>query len=386
MQIESRPKLVIFSAFYDPYMSGAEQMVKQIVENLGDKYEITLISGRYNRSNPVFEKRNTFDLVRIGIGHKQLDKLLYIFIAPFYARKIRPDIIHAVMESYAGAALVFAKYICSGSKRILTLQSGDLDSDLKQNEFHIRVFWKIIHNSPDFITAISSALARRAEKLGVTKEKIAITPNGLDFSEVPSSIRKEAQRVICVGRLSWEKAHELTLKAWVGVLGKFPSAKLMFVGEGPEREKIEKLISELGISGSVRLTGNLPHKQVLEEISKSEVFICPSLAEGLGNVFIEAQACGVPPIGTRVGGIPDVIQDGENGLLIEPKNSSAIADAIIRLLSDPVLRKRLSEKGLETSRKFEWSGITEKIDGIYDKIIQNSKCKNQNDHRPAGSR
>jgi glycosyltransferase involved in cell wall biosynthesis len=364
-----KPKFVIFSAFYEPYMSGAEQMVKQIAENLGDKYDITLITGRFDRKNPVLEKRDTFNLIRIGIGHKQLDKLLFIFLAPFYARKYKPDIIHAIMESYAGAALVLAKFVCPRARRILTLQSGDLDSDVKQKKFHVRLFWKIIHRSPDFITAISSALARRAENLGVSKDMIAITPNGLDFSEVPENFAKEDKRVICVGRLSWEKAHELTLKAWVGVLSKFPSAKLVFVGEGPERASIEKLISELKIENSVRLTGNLPHEQVLEEISKSEVFICPSLAEGLGNVFIEAQACGVPPIGTRVGGIPDVIQDGESGILIESKDSAAIASAIIRLLEDPDLRKRLSEKGLETSRKFEWKKILEKIDGIYESVL-----------------
>jgi glycosyltransferase involved in cell wall biosynthesis len=369
MQSELKPRIVLFSAFYEPYMSGAEQMVKQIAENLGDKYDITLITGRYSRNNSAFQKRDTFNLIRVGVGHKQLDKLLFIFLAPFYARKFRPDIIHAVMESYAGAALVFAGFTYPSAKRILTLQSGDLDSDVKQKKFHVRIFWKIIHRSPDFVTAISSALARRAENLGVAKDRIAITPNGLDFSEVPRGLAKESGRVICVGRLSWEKAHELTLKAWVGVLGKFPSAKLVFVGEGPERTKIEKLISELGISESVRLTGNLPHKDVLTEISKSEAFICPSLAEGLGNVFIEAQACGVPPIGTRVGGIPDVIQDGENGILIEPKNSAAIASAIIRLLEDPDLRKRLAERGLETSRKFEWSGIIEKIDGVYENVL-----------------
>jgi len=366
-QINNKIKIVILSAFYEPFMSGAEQMVKEIVERLGDRYKIILVTGRFDKKLAKYEKRDTFELYRVGIGHKALDKLLYIFLTPFKVGKFKPDITHAIMESYAGAALVLLKYIYPKTKRILTLQSGDLDSEKKQTVFYIRFFWRIIHRSPHIITAISSALAKRAENLGVKKENIFITPNGLDFSNVPKDIEKVPERVICVGRLSWEKAHKYTLKAWTKVLEKFPSAKLYFVGEGSERGDIEKRIKEARLENSVTLTGNLPHTKVLEELSKSEVFICPSLAEGLGNVFIEAQACGVTPIGTRVGGIPDVIQHEENGLLIEPQNSDQIADAIIRLLKDEELRNKLRKKGFESSRKFEWSKILKKIEEVYEK-------------------
>jgi len=362
-------KLVILAAFYEPFMSGAEQMVKEVVERLGDKYEIVLVTGRFDKKLAKYEKRDTFELYRVGIGHKALDKLLYIFLAPFKAKKFKPDITHAIMESYAGAAMVLLKYIYPKTKRILTLQSGDLDSEKKQAVSYIRFFWRIIHRSPHIITAISSALAKRAENLGVKKENIFITPNGLDFSNVPNDIEKVSERVICVGRLSWEKAHKYTLKAWAKVLKEFPGAKLFFVGEGPEREDIEKRIKEAKLENSVTLTGNLPHAQVLQELSKSEVFICPSLAEGLGNVFIEAQACGVTPIGTRVGGIPDVIQHEENGLLIAPENSEEIAGAIIRLLTDKGLNAKLRAGGLKSSRKFEWEKILEKIDSIYKNVI-----------------
>lgn len=369
MSTENKIKIVILAAFYEPYMSGAERMVKEIVERLGDKYEITLITGRYDKANPKTEDRPTFKLIRVGVGHKQLDKLLYILLGALKVRKIRPKIAHAIMESYAGMVLVLVKYLFPKTKRILTLQSGDLDDPSKLGRVHQKLTWKIIHRSPNIVTAISSALAKRAENLGVKKENIFITPNGLDFSDVPKKSEKIKNRVICVGRLSWEKAHKYTLEAWTKVLKEFPDAKLYFVGEGSERDDIEKQIKEFHLNNSVTLTGDLPNKQVLEELSKSEVFVCPSLAEGLGIVFIEAQACGVPPIGTRVGGIPDVIQHEENGLLIEPKNSEEIAKAIIRLLRDKELTNRLAEKGHKTSRRFEWERIINEIDRIYKRLI-----------------
>jgi len=366
--MDKKIKLAVLSAFYEPFMSGAEQMAKEIAERLGNSFEITLITARLDCSLPKFEKRPTFNLVRVGIGHKKIDKLLYPFLAGLKVRSIKPEIAHAIMESYAGGALVLIKFLYPRAKRILTLQSGDLDDQSKQKKFYINFFWKIIHKSPDKITAISSFLARRAESLGVKKENIFITPNGLDFSNVPKDIKKVSGRVICVGRLSWEKAHKYTLKAWPKVLREFTDAKLYFVGEGPERGDIEKRIKEAKLENTVTLTGNLPHFQVLEELSKSEVFICPSLAEGLGNVFIEAQACGVPPIGTRVGGIPDIIQHEENGLLIEPKNSDEIAEAIIRLLKDKELNGRLRANGLKSSKKFEWDLIINKIARLYDSL------------------
>lgn len=368
MHLNNRKKVVLLSAFYEPYMSGAEQMVKKIVECLGNNYEIMLITGRFNTKLLKQEDMPTFKLVRVGIGHRQIDKLLYPLLAAFKTRSVKPQITHAIMESYAGLALVLVKYFYPKTKRILTLQSGDLDHSSKQDRFYIGFFWKKIHCTPHKITAISSFLAKRAENFNISPENILITPNGFDFSEVPKSVEKIPNRVICAGRLSWEKAHKYILEAWTMVLKKFPNAKLIFAGEGPERKNIEELIKKLELTKSVTLTGILPHNQVLAEIKKSEVFICPSLAEGLGVVFIEAQACGVPVIGTNVGGIPDIIQNNQNGLLVEPRNSKEIAGAIIKFLQNKNLASQLSDNALKTVRKYNWINTIKQFDKLYREI------------------
>ena len=364
-------KIVVLSAFYEPMMvGGAEKMVKEVVERLGKKHNITMVTGLFDRSVPRKEERPAFKIIRVGIGHKQIDKVLYPILAALKVRTLKPQIAHAIMESYAGAALALVKYLAPQVKRILTLQSGDLDDDSKQAKWYIRVPWKIIHTSPHIITAISSFLAKRSERLGVPKDRIRITPNGVDLSHCPQDSEKIENRVIIVSRLSWEKAHKYVLQAWPKVIKAVPGAKLVIVGDGDERENIKKLINELNIRSSVEMAGELPNIEAIKEIAKSEVFICPSLAEGLGVVFIEAQACGTPSIGTRVGGIPDVIVDNENGLLIEPKNSEQIAEAIIKLLTNIELRETLAKRGLETCRKFEWSTIMDKIEKIYFDILK----------------
>lgn len=360
-------RIVIFSAFYEPFMSGAEQMAKEAAERLGKRHKITLITARLDKALPREEAREAFRLVRVGIGHKQIDKILYPLLAPIKARQFKPEIIHAIMESYAGGALVLAKRLMPEARTILTLQSGDLDDPKKQETLLVKFFFKMIHNAPEKITAISTFLGKRAECLGVDPKRISIIPNGVDLSQIPQGISKIPDRVICVARLSWEKGLDGLIKAWPAVVKERSGAKLVLVGEGDKRGEIEKMISESALQGSVELTGNLPHGKVLEEISRSEVFICPSLAEGLGIVFIEGQACGVPVIGTRVGGIPDVIQDGKNGLLIRPKNPEDISAAILKFLKDKDLAGRMSAEALETVKKYNWTNIIEEINGLYER-------------------
>jgi glycosyltransferase involved in cell wall biosynthesis/radical SAM superfamily enzyme YgiQ (UPF0313 family) len=366
-------KIVLLSAFYEPFMSGAEQMVKEIAERLGDSYEIIVVTGRFDKSLPLQEKRDKFFLIRVGIGHKKLDKIFYPFLAAWQVRKIRPQIAHAIMESYAGGALVLVKYLYPSAKRILTLQSGDLDSDIKQKQFSLKFFWRIIHQSPDWVTAISGFLAQRAKKLGVPENKISIIPNGVDLSLVPPNTGIIPNRVVCVARLSWEKGLNYLVAAWPEVLRVVPAAKLVLVGEGDKRTEIEQMMRQFNLSDSIELLGNLSHPRVLEEIKKSQVFVCPSLAEGLGIVFIESQACGVPPIGTKVGGIPDVISNGKNGLLVEPKNSQLLAAAIIKLLSDQELRQRLAEKALIDVRRFNWIDVVGQVGALYEKFSARKK-------------
>jgi glycosyltransferase involved in cell wall biosynthesis len=361
----NKKKLLVLSAFYEPYMSGAEQMVKEILEKLGEKYETTLITGRFDRKLQREESRATFRLIRVGIGHPQIDKILYPLLAALRTSSLEPDIVHAIMESYAGGALALIKYFYPKAFRILTLQSGDLDSEKKQKQNLLKLFWKPIHRSAHQVTAISSFLAGRAKMLGVDPENILIIPNGVDLDAIPDNIQKEPGKVLCVARLSWEKGIDTLVKCWPEVAKNSTGARLVLVGEGPERSAIEKMIIDLDLSGSVVLKGNLPHDKVLREMKSAQVFVCPSLAEGLGIVFIEAQACGLPVIGTNVGGIPDVIQNKENGLLVEPGNIEMLTSAILSVLNNKKLADRYSGNALESVKKFNWKHILKEIDSLY---------------------
>lgn len=363
--------IVIFSCFYEPYISGAERFVKEVVERLSNRYRFIIITSRLSKELPSLESKEKIEIRRIGLG-KKYDKWLYPVLAPIHALKYKPDLVHAVMESYAGIALWLFSFL-SCKPRILTLQSGDLDDEIKQEKIP-NWLWKKIHRSPDGITAISLFLKNRATVLGVSENKISIIPNGVDLSKISvhhEATRQIPYRIICVGRLSWEKGHEFLIRAMPKIRKEFPSAHLVLVGDGPLRNDLRGLVFTLSLQNFVEFKGLLSHKQTIEEIKKSTVFVCPSLAEGLGIVFIEAQACGVPVIGANVGGIPDVIQDGVNGLLVPPRDSQVIADAVKNIWWDKEFAFRLMQNAKNNAQKFNWVNIAEQVSNIYESMKMN---------------
>jgi len=366
-----KKKVVIYSAFYEPFMSGAELFVKEIIERLEHRYDVTIITAKLRKDLKDEEDFGRYKLIRVGKGNA-FDKLRYIWLAPKMAKKINPDLLHAVMESYAGGALWVSKKILKGVPRILTLQSGDLDKKIWHK---IPWLWKVIHTSPDYITAISNFLGNRARALGV--KNIEIIPNGVDFGEIADVLVNKEDRsakntIVCLARLSWEKDHKNLISAMPAIIARYNQARLVLIGNGPLRGEIEKQVKDMGLEDRVLLRGDLPHKSALEELGRGDVAICPSLAEGLGITFIEAQALGVPVIGTKVGGIPDVIEDGKTGFLIEPGDKNAIAESIIKVfdMKDEERNKMIENAKLSAKEKFDWDNIVSKVNKLYSRLLK----------------
>lgn len=354
-------RIVILSAFLSPYRSGAEAMVEEVSKRLGHDFDITIVTGRYDRSLP---KRDLIDqsvhVIRIGMGSK-IDKYLYPFLAPFKARGLKPDIVHAVLESYAGFALVLCRWIIPRAKRILTLQSTNTSALLGA-----------MHSSAHVITAISSALIERARKYGRTD--VVLIPNGIDLELTQEAVRSHVRvpgRILYVGRLEYMKAVDTLLTAFALLLGDaelpLKSLHLKIVGDGSQREYLQKLARDLSIDDRVTFTGKLSPVAVLDEYAQAEIFCGLSRSEALGNVFLEAQAAGCAVIGTKVGGIPEIVKDGETGLLVTPEKLEEIVEAMKKLVVDAGLRGKLTAAGRENAKEYDWDVMSEKYREVYSK-------------------
>jgi glycosyltransferase involved in cell wall biosynthesis len=175
----------------------------------------------------------------------------------------------------------------------------------------------------------------------------------------------QGEFLLFVGRLVEEKGPLYVLKAMPRVLKVFPQAVLVLVGGGTQRAELERAMQVLGITRSVRFVGRIPHQELSRYYSAADVFVGPSLVEGLGIVFLEAAASGLAIVGSQVGGVSDILIDGVTGIEVEPANSEQLANAIIRVLSDAELRTSLAKGARRhVEEHFTWKQIALRFDAL----------------------
>jgi glycosyltransferase involved in cell wall biosynthesis len=156
--------------------------------------------------------------------------------------------------------------------------------------------------------------------------------------------------VVCfVGRLDEQKGIVFLLDAWKHILIRHPEARLVLVGDGNLRDRVRNYVDQYGLAGSVHLAGF--RKDVPHLLSRSTLLVLPSLWEGFGYAAVEAMAAGLPVVATATSSLPEVVEDGKTGILVEPRNSRAIADAVTGLLNNITLARRLGEFGRRRVRE-----------------------------------
>lgn len=166
---------------------------------------------------------------------------------------------------------------------------------------------------------------------------------------------------------SW-KGHEYLVKSMPAVLEKIPGAVLVLAGEGPVRPYIENWSEELGITDRVRLLGH--RDDIADVIAAFDVSVLASFAsEGIPQFVLQSMASSKPVVGTTTGGIPEVVKDGVNGIVVPPKDENAIADAVIRILDDPETARRMGEAGLAMIReKHTLDVMLDRIEALYSEL------------------
>lgn len=181
-------------------------------------------------------------------------------------------------------------------------------------------------------------------------EKLEVVRCGLELDRLPPRNRDadETVRIVCVGRLSPEKGIAGLLQAVAALDPERARVQLILVGDGPEQESLAALTSELGLAPSVTFRGRLPEQHTLGEIAGSDILVLPSFMEGLPIVLMEAMALGLPVLASRVAGVPELVRDGENGLLFTPANWTELSQQLQRLVDDAALRHRLGTAGRRT--------------------------------------
>ena len=212
---------------------------------------------------------------------------------------------------------------------------------------------------------VCAALMDVLREWGIADERLHVMRNGVDLQRFhplpPQQVRQSlgiegAPVLLSVGHLIERKGHHIAVQAMPAVLKAHPNARLLIVGEGEERGRLEALAQQLGIAARVSLTGALPNEQLAHWYSAADALILASSREGWANVLLEAMACGTPVVATRIWGTPEVVASDSVGLLVEHRNAESLAAALLQLLAAPRDRaavRRYAEgfSWAQTSRK-----------------------------------
>lgn len=368
-EVANKKRILIFSTAYLPFVGGAEIAVKEITDRL-PQYEFVMVTAKIKKGLPDVENVGNIEVHRIGIG-SSWDKIRLVIAGPRLASTLgKFSGVWSIMASYAGFAALRYKKQNPSVRYLLTLQEGDSRFDIYKHVWWCWPYFKQIFTRANRIQAISNYLAKWARDMGA-KCPIDVVPNGVCLSQYSTSsveLKKQNRKkigipdnVVVVGSVS-RLVKKNGITNLISALKYLPqSYHLLIVGSGAEEISLKKQATKIA-KDRVHFVGGVDPDSVPLYLSVMDVFCRPSLSEGLGNAFLEAYAAGVPVVGTRVGGIPDFLVDGETGLFCEAKNPKDIARAIKTILDKPVLTENIiANANILVKERYDWVYIAENM-------------------------
>ena len=278
-----------------------------------------------------------------------------------------------------------SNYFGSICHKICKVPSISVFHGRTSHDFKIRCYESVdnfVLRCFDKVITVSEATRKRLVKHGISEEKIEVIYNAVDIPKKKISgilhkgirkelgINKDGFLIATAGRLSKEKGFEFLINAMKIIVDKnyYLKPKLLIIGDGPEIKNIQRLISELELTDHILLTGfRNDIDNIFEEI---DLFVLPSLTEGMPLVILEAFSHKKPVISTNVGGVPEMIEDNKTGFLVEKANSAALAKKIVSCIENPEKMEIIGHNGfLNCQNKFNFKRQSRELKKIYDSLI-----------------
>ena len=371
--------VAIFASAYYPHVGGVEEAVRQLAaEYRARGMKAIILTNRWPRSLPpeqLYEKTPVYRLamrtpeggIKGRINYRLTHRAICREVMEIL-QKHRIDLLHIQCVSSNGLyAHIAAREL--GLPLILTTQ-GERTMDAGQlyqrSEFMNGVLRNLLAGA-DHITACSRHTLEDMERYWGKPfgTRASVVYNGIDLAnfEGVAPHTESAPYILGIGRLVPQKGFDILLRAFARAN---PSGwKLLIAGEGPERDPLEKLISELGLGERAQLIGRADRAKAAALFRGCECFVLPSRMEPLGIVNLEAMAAGKMVIASRTGGVPEIVAEGRTGLLFTAGDEGALSAAISRAAGDHALRDRYGAAGRRAVEDFTWPAIADQYTRIY---------------------
>lgn len=365
---------IIVWAFPPKWLGGAEIATYNIARALVQMgHEVHIITS-LDKGLPCESAEAGFYIHRVKVIHKPILFALSFSMPAFLAvKKIGPDIVHAQAIPMGLYALLIKKLV-KIPYLVYSHSELHLSKTLKARILKTIVSKLALRNA-NAVIALTNNMEEDISR--VYDGSILVIPNGVDLNRFDNlnrdSIRKKLgyetnERVVLyLGNLRPEKG----VKYLVESMDMIPQAKrprLLIVGDGSEKRELERTTQRLGLGKYINFAGKVPSQSVPEYMIASDVFVLPSLSEGFPLVILEAMAAGLPIVATRVCGIPEIIENGKNGLLVEPGYPKEIAEKILLLLESKELTAQIFKNNREKAKQYSWEAVCHHLEAVYSQV------------------
>lgn len=342
---------------------------------------------------PLHETVDGIDVRRVRILRRRLDyasvheMLQYVILGTPHAIRLarakpRWDVVQTFFAVPSGLVGCWAARAC-GAPQVVSLWGGDLPG----HEKRFGLLHRLMH--PIVGRVLRKVPARVVNSQGLCDRAVSIFPK-LDFAVIPNGIDRDlfhppdqphdgVPTVLFVSRLIERKGLHLLLSALGTLLQEGVEFRVLVIGDGPMREKLEQQTAALGLTDRTTFLGLIDHGRLPELYRQGDIFCLPSASEGMASVVLEALATGLPIVTTDVPGTSELVTDGYNGFVAPIGDADALVAPLRRLLTDREFRREQGLRSRERSADFSWTVMAERYLALYASLIDGARAKGSND-------
>jgi len=369
--------------YFPPHIGGMEFYVERLSRELVARGHEVFVFTSSEKGLSYREKVDGVEIYRLRTLTKGYNVPIVPSLFGSLLREKKPDVIHThqypvffsdvstMISRLRNIPLLLHVHVISEPKSAF--------SSLVSNLYY-KTIGRLPFRGAYAIITPSFAYKKMVIQMGTESEKVKVIPYSVDLARFHpdnsgDKFRKRhdcdgSNVILSVGRLNYQKGFSYLLKAISMVVQKLPDLKLVIVGDGEQFSYLKELSQSLGLSDSVIFTGRISQVEMPEAYAAADVFVLPSIFESFGIALIEAQATGKPVVCTRVGGAPETLLEKESGLIVDPKESGQLAEAIIRILCDQKLAKSMGEEGRRfVENRFGWRKNVNLVLEAYERML-----------------
>ena len=342
------------------FLGGGEKALATLLRDLDHNIEVTVIGTDPAVVEAVAAERPSAR-IRMVQGVKNKRDAAGIAAQLRAIREVRPDVLHANGNAWS-CQYALSAGVATRGVRTLAVHHAMIPPRNRRQVWLNRLKLKRL----DGHVAVSRTGARSVEEMsGLASGSVRVIYNGVpDTPVAPLTPRVDGPVIGSVGRLSFEKGHDVMLRA----LAALPDVTGVLVGDGPDRSRLEALARELALGDRLNMPGWRADPRPW--LPTFDVFVMPSRLEALGLAMIEAMLASRPVVASSVGGIPEVVRDGETGILIPPDDPAALADALRLMLGDRARRERMGTLGRRVAKEtFGVSQMVRSYESVYGELL-----------------